>query len=244
MTIKDLNTKFQVSEFKHKGNRLLYEKELAKTGRSVYKYLCLVGREGNKYFVQGFKPTNKLEVLEEQVKEHVASLKYDSDYYCPSWRAGLFEEMIIHDYLGSIGFKHPHYSSSQETYELVDKNIYGFKSSDIVISIEGLWAWNHYVDGKFVLPKEVNVLLHTGDSSWMEVKAKREVEDIKKAIDSLLKPLYLTDSARNLKNATVLKNASDVEMTMNKLTASYDIGSVDFKSTLKKQLEETLAKLG
>jgi hypothetical protein len=243
MTIKDLNTKFQVSEFRHKGKRLLFEKEPATTGRSVHRYLCTIGRQGNRYFVDGFKPTDKLEVLEQQVKDHVTSLPYDSDYYCPTWRDGLFEEMIIHDYLGSIGFKSPTHSSDHETYELVDKNIYGFKSSDIVITIDGLWALNHFVDGKFVLPQEISVLLHTGDCSWMKVKSKRNVENIKRAIDSLLKPLYLTDSARNLKNATVLKNASDIEITMEKLTASYEIGSVDFKSTLKQQLEETLAKL-
>lgn len=78
----------------------------------------------------------------------------------------------------------------------------------------------------------------------MEVKAKREVEDMKKDIDSLLKPLYLTDSASNMKRATQLENASDVEMTMNKLMESYDIGSMDYKATLKKQLQDTLAKLG
>jgi hypothetical protein len=244
MTIKEINTKFQLSKLTNKGMRLLFEKEPAKTGRSVYKYLCLVGREGSKYFVQGFKPTNNLEVFEKQVMDYINSLPYDSDYYCPNWRAGLFEEMIIHDYLGSIGFKKPFHSSDNETYELLDKNIYGFKSSDIVISIYGLWAWNHYVDGKFVLPKEVDVLLCTGEGSWMKVESKRDVEDIKKAIDSLLKPLYLTDSARNLKNATALKNASDVEITLNKLTANLEFVTIDFKATLKKQLEETLAKLG
>lgn len=197
-----------------------------------------------KYFVQGFKPTNKLEVLEQQVKDYTSSLPYDSDYYCPRWREGLFEELIIHDYLGSIGFKNPMYSSSQDYYELTDKNIYGFETSKVAISIWGLCGWDNYKDGKFNLPKEVRVVLHTGDWSWMEVKAKREVEDMKKAIDSILKPLCLTDSASNMKKAMLLTNVSNVEMTMNKLMMSYEVGSTDFKDTLKKQLEETLAKLG
>jgi len=244
MTIKEINTKFQLSKLTNKGMHLLFEKEPAKTGRSVYKYLCLVGREGSKYFVQGFKPTNNLEVFEKQVMDYINSLPYDSDYYCPNWRDGLKEELIIHDYLGSIGFKNPFYSNSQDYYELIDKNIYGFKSANVAISIWGLDSWEFYKDGKFNLPAEVRVVLHTGDWSWLEVKAKREVEDIKKAIDSVLKPLYLTDSATNLKRGTLLKNASDVEMTMNKLMESCEIGTMDFKSTLKKQLEETLAKLG
>jgi len=244
MTITDINTKFQLSEFKHKGKHLLFEKEVAKTGRSVHRYLCTIGRQGNRYFVDGFKPTDKLEVLEQQVKDHVKSLLYDSDYYCPRFRDGLTEELIIHDYLESIGFKSPYHSNSQEYYELTDKNIYGFKSSDVAISIWGLDSWAFYDNGKFNLPSEVIVVLHTGEWSWLEVKAKREVEDIKKAIDSVLKPLYLTDSVSNVKRATLLKNASNVEMTMNKLMDSYEVGTMDFKATLKKQLEETLAKLG
>ena len=243
MTIKDLNTKFQVSEFKHKGNRLLFEKEPAKTGRSVYRYLCTIERSGKKYCVVGFKPTDKLEVFEQQVKDHVASLKYDSDYYCPNWRDGLFEEMIIHDYLESIGFEADRHSNDRETYQLTDKNIYGFKSADIAIGFSGLCAWGGYKDGKFNLSKTVDVKLWTGGNSWISVKANREVEDIKEAIDSILKPLYLTDSARNLKNAVALKNASDVEIVMNKLMSDYSIGTMDFKATLKKQLTETLAAL-
>lgn len=120
--------------------RLLFEKEVSKTGRSVHKYLCLVGKDGKKFFVQGCQPTSKLDVLEKQVKDYVASLPYDSDYYCPAWREGVFEEFIIHDYLTSMGFERPMYSNSHETYELNDKNIYGFKSSDVIISIYGLWT--------------------------------------------------------------------------------------------------------
>lgn len=243
MTIKEINTKFQLSKFTKNGMRLLFEKEVSKTGRSVHKYLCLVGKDGKKFYVQGCQPTSKLDVLEQQVKDYVASLPYDSDYYCPNWRDGIFEEFIIHDYLTSMGFVRTMYSNSQETYELKDKNIYGFKSSNVVISIWGLDAWAFYKDGKFNLSKEVRVVLHTGEWSWMEVKAKREVESIKQAIDSVLKPLYLTDSATNMKRATMLENASNVEMTMNKLMESYDIGSADYKATLKKQLEDTLAKL-
>lgn len=60
----------------------------------------------------------------------------------------------------------------------------------------------------------------------------------------MLKPLYITDSVANLSRSTKLKNSGDVEITMNKLMESYNIGSSDFKETMKKQLQETLASLG
>jgi hypothetical protein len=259
MTIKDLKEKFIVEPFPYgtlrkikkagktedpKEQFILFEKKAATTGRSVHKYLCPITRNGTYFSVKGFKQTRDIQTLESNVKEYINSLPYDSDYYCPRFRDGLTEELIIHDYLGSIGFKNPFYSNSQEYYELIDKNIYGFKSANVALSIWGLDSWAFYDNGKFNLPSEVRVVLHTGDWSWLEVKAKREVEDIKKAIDSVLKPLYLTDSATNVKRATLLKNASNVEMTMNKLMDSYEVGTMDFKSHLKKQLEETLAKLG
>jgi len=245
MTITDLRTRFIVDKHRSEPYKfVLFKKEAETTGRSVHKYLCSITKNGSLFTVDGFEPTNKLDTIERDVETYIKSLPYDSDYYCPNWRDGLKEELIIHDYLGSIGFKNPFYSNSQDYYELIDKNIYGFKSANVAISIWGLDSWEFYKDGKFNLPAEVRVVLHTGDWSWLEVKAKREVEDIKKAIDSVLKPLYLTDSATNLKRGTLLKNASDVEMTMNKLMESCEIGTMDFKSTLKKQLEETLAKLG
>lgn len=249
MTLKEINKKFLISEFKHNGKYLVYEKKAATTGRSVHKYLCSIGKKGINFFVEGCKTTGKINVLERQIKDYVKSLPYDSDYYNPRYRKGLTEELIIHDYLVSLGFKNPIYSNSQFTYELTDNNIYGFKSSDIVISIWGLDAWegtgrDEKGNVAFNLKDKVKVVLHTGAFSWVQIETERNVEDIKKGIDSMLKPLYITDSVANLSRSTKLKNSGDVEITMNKLMESYDIGSSDFKETMKKQLQETLASLG
>lgn len=244
MTFKALKKYFLVEPYRHDKNKfLLFEKEPSKTGRSVHKYLCLIEKKDNLFQIEGFEPTDKIAVLKKQVVKYVKSLPYDSDYFCPHFRAGLTEELIIHDYFSSIGFKNK-MSNSSCSYTLVDKNIYGFTTSDIKISIWGLDAWEHYSDGKFNLPKSVKVILWSPDGSWFEVEAERNVEEMKKAIDSLLKPLLLTDVASNLKRAIALKNTGDIEVTMNKITDSFQIGSVNFKKELKRQLQETLAKLG
>ena len=244
MKFEDLQKRFQVSKLKHNGKYLVFDKDTSKGSRMVHKYLCQVGRKGYYFFVEGFKPTRDIDVLEKQVRDYVKALPYDSEYYMPLYREGIFEEHIIHDYLVERGFK----NEGDYSYTLNDKNIYGFKSSDVSITLSGLDPWafglNSSPSGKTILPKEVKIILWTGRYSWVEVVTKREVEDIKKGLDSMLKPLYITDSVDNMQRAEKLNNVGDVEMTLNVITQSYDHGTMEFKEVLKKQLQETLAKLG
>lgn len=246
MTIKEINTKFSLNKYKHNGKYLLFGAD-GSGKRMVNKYLCQLERKGQSFNVPGFKGTTKLNVLEKQVEQYVKSLPYDSEYYLPLYRKGLFVEYIIHDYLVSLGFK----SHGDSFYELQDKNVYGYKSHPIKISFNNLDEENIWVkgkngkEGKFIskIHKEVTLILWTGPYSWVESKCKRDVEDIKKAIDSILKPLFLTDSAVNFKKSEELKNAGDVNVIMKALTENMNIMSADYKQTLKEKLLELSNKL-
>lgn len=211
LTLKELNTKFYVPRYKHNGKYMIHEKEPGNS-RMVHKYLCLINKKGGSFYVDGFKPTTQIDVLESQIREYVKNLPYDSEYYFPLYREGMFEEFIILDYLYSLGFKRGSYGMGRY-FELKDKNIYGFKSSNFSISFSGLDTWDNSGKDKkgnitFNIPKTITIYLHTGSYSWIEVKVKRNVEDIKKGIDSLLKPLYLTDGVDNIKRAEMLHNNS------------------------------------
>ena len=246
MRLKDLKEKFLVNNFfKNKGQYLLSEKQVATTGRSPHKFICKIHKKGqNSFFVEGFKATTKLSVLEQQVSEYVKSLPYDSDYYNPRYRDGLTEELIIHDYLNSLGFTTPHFCGDNEYYQLINKDIYGLKASPTGISIWGMDAWNFYEDGNFNLPEEVTIALHGQGMSWVTVKAKSEVESMKKAIDSLLKPLLVGNSVRDFKKSEEFKNASgEIEVYLHSLAKYMEHVSIDYKSTLKERLLEMAAAL-
>lgn len=86
-------------------------------------------------------------------------------------------------------------------------------------------------------------MLHTGNYSWVEVIVNRDVENIKKGIDSILKPLLLTDSVSNLNKSELLKNVSNIDIYMNAITTNLSIVSQEYKDTLKQKLTETLQML-
>jgi hypothetical protein len=176
----------------------------------------------------------------------VASLKYDSGYFNPHFIPGLTEELIIYDYMREIGFERPMYSSG-DVYAPSKKNIYGYNSTDITISFNGLDKWENRSGGlpkSDELPEEVTINLWTGPYSWISVKTKREVESIKEGIDSLLKPLLVTESANSFSMSEKLENATmDMDILLKKLTNSLDQSTDDFKSTLKSRLLEIAGKI-
>ncbi len=70
------------------------------------KYLCEIFQSAGKkaYYVAGKPPVGNIEDLQKQIDEYVSSLKYNSDYYFPYYRKGMFEELIINAYLHSLGY--------------------------------------------------------------------------------------------------------------------------------------------
>lgn len=236
MQVKDLNLNYKV--LKQDGAFHLYS--LTEMGqRSPIKYLCSVKKHGSiKFYVEGSEPTSNFDVLQEQIKNKIDSYEYDSEYYNPCYRKGVFEELIIHDYLRSLGFEHV----NDDTYTLSDKNVYGFNTADICMSIWGLSALGDVLE-KGSPGEEVAVILSTGQFSWVEVKCKRNVKDIKKSIDGLLKPLFLTDSVNLITKSEKLQTVGDIDILMKRLTGNLDTQSKDVKSYLKERLLEIADKL-
>ena len=126
-----------------------------------------------------------------------------------------------------------------EAYTLSKKNIYGYRSTDISITFWGL-EQGFGDDG---VAEEVSVNLWTDKYSWVSVKCRRNVEDIKKAIDSILKPLLVTESVSLLNLAEKLNTSEDVDVIINKITGALEKVGGDIKSHMKKQLLEMAAKL-
>ncbi len=238
MTLKSIKEKFEV--FKRDGLFHLYS--LTETGRmSPRKYLCTIHKHSaTKFFVTGFEPTDKIDVLLKQVQDKLDSYEYCCEFYCPTYRKGVFEEFVIHDYLvNTLGFKS---AGGKETYKLKDKNIYGFQTSNIEISIWGLDSFNDVFDKKKPAD-EVEVVIWTGDWSWISHKCKRNVEDIKKGIDGLLKPLLATDAVTLMLRSEKMKTVEDFDIVLRKLHANLDTSTESIKAHMKKQLIELAEKL-
>ena len=230
MTIKDIEQHYIVHKFKVVGQYCLYEKEAATTGRTQHKYLCLITKVGTKFKVQDNEPTSDIGLLISQVNAYVASLPYDSDYYNPDYIKGYGEYLIIYDYLRSLGFKQSMgggYKGSLDV-ELKNENIFGGKNQ-ISMSVGGLDPYNY--------EEEIDVVLYTGESRWITVKSDRNVENIKSAIDGILKPLLLTNSVSAIELADKLSIAN-VEMTDNLFSQGNIIQmKVDLKEKLQKIID-------
>lgn len=259
--LKNLKSLYDVQE--HDGFLLLWSK--TESGRRYpHKFICSLkeltvpydgkGRKGKKVVGTGFftvfgsdlPPTQDVNTLLENIDKHVASLPYDQEYYIPTLRKGLFEDFIIHDYLvNTLGFKYSGY-----VYEMSQKNIYNFSSHKFAISFCGLDAnetlsyknWNN----EEALPKKVSIKLHTGDCSWVEIEVDRNVEDIKTGIDSMLKPMLISDSVSSFTTSERMKKCdfSDLELIFNNFDMkSGELLSVDYKSTLKNKLLQIASAL-
>ena len=219
MTVKELKKEYDyVVKF---NNQYLIHSKGGK--RSVYKYLATVNKSGGSMFVTGYKPTTKIKKLKEQVEDYVSSLPYDSEYYSPMFRKGYREEIIVHDYLESIKFSH----LGDGIYKLNTPSIYGYQATNVTISFSNLSCFGKIKDN-------IEIRLSTGNFSWVTAKCKREVDDIIKTVDSLLKPLLVTESVSNVKISDEMV-MSDVNLTLKKLKG-LNIEETDMKEYLKKQL--------
>jgi hypothetical protein len=240
MRVKDLTDNYRVlkrGELYH-----LYDPEAGSGSRNVYKYLCSIKKEGpTKFKIKGGrKSTTKFEELQDMIDRRLKSYKYNSEYYDPNYRKGIFEEFVIMDYLGTIGFKRDGYTNG-DFYVLDTKNAYGFKTVDVQISFDGLECFNEvYKTGK--TPKEVRMSLWRHDGGWYSSKCKRNVKDIIEMIDSMIKPLFISDSANLMVHAEKMETVEDVDVLMKKVSG-LNIDSMNIKSYLKEQLLEMANKL-
>jgi len=238
MNLSQIKRAYRASKLPNKDQYFLYDKEPNSGSRMVYKYLTKIEFKDNQARVVGskFKPTKYMKELNKQVKEKIDSLLYDSEYYMPLLRKGSFEYLIIYDYLREIGFKHSNSYTSTDFFVLRKDNVYNYSTGSISISINGLST-----SGK--IEDEVNIMLYTGKYSWVEVKAKRKVKDIKAAIDSLLKPLLISESVNFFETSEKLDNFKDVEITVKKMENMFSVKSESYKKELKKRLLEMAEKL-
>jgi hypothetical protein len=200
--------------------------------RTPYKYLATVKKKRDKFCVDGFPFTKDIGVLIEQIKEYHKTLPFDSEYYNPLYRKGVLEDLVVYDYLDSIGFRH----EGDFVYMYKPKSIYGIPVTNIGIILTGMDYFNEVKD-------EVEIKLFTEGQGYTSVvtKAKRDAVEIIKGIESLLKPLLTTESLSHLELAEPME-MSDIDIALRKIEG-LDIKEFDIKKHIKKRLLEIASKL-
>lgn len=201
---------------------------LTEHGRFPHKFLCVAEKKGIKFNVVGYEPTAKIDTFKEQVSDYLSKLEYDSEYFNPMLRKGYKEIMYVHDYLTSLGFKNHH----GDIYILKPKNIYGGVTTSIHISFSGLDKSLFDEEPKDV----VTIVLHTGDYSWVNVEVNRDFKSLRRGIDSVLKPLMVTEGIKILETSENMMFGG-VEYIINSLRG-LDITSENYTSALKNKLLE------
>jgi hypothetical protein len=213
MTLKELRKHYRVLKLENQYH--IYEKERSNS-RMVHKYLCTLTKKGGSFIVPGYKATGIISKLKENVQDFVHNLKYDSEYYYPLWREESRYDMFTYDVLSDYGFKRKTYSD----YFVLNRNsIYGYNATKIELTYE-------------VKDETIIFKLWTSNYGWIETTSIFDFDNIKETIDSLLKPLLLTEGIKNIQDSDKMVN-SDIELVLKELK-DFDINSS--KVNLKEKL--------
>lgn len=222
MTLKNINKRFEVVSYS-KRHDLYCKKE-----PGVYlnqKYLCSIERNSfGQYSIIGQKNFfHDLDTLEKGVYDYVESLPYNSEFYNPNYRKGVFEQMVVSDYLRSLGHKNG---------VILLKNVYGFDQKIYLTT-----------DVSDLDKQEITIRLRGDDihRGWTEVKVERDSDKIISGIDGLLKPYLLGNIAMQM---AVVQKMTTVPINVNKIeTEDLFPVEVHYKQQLIQELETMLDTL-
>jgi hypothetical protein len=142
ITLKALKDKFYVMAYYKHDNGLtqykLYDKD-PNSGRSqCHRFLDIVQFDSKRGIVyqDGSKYTD-VDSLYKDIYEYANALEFHSDYYDPSYRVGIKEQMCIRDYMKSIGFESVPSGSYNEMRFILTchDTFFGQKTMDISICV-------------------------------------------------------------------------------------------------------------
>lgn len=191
MTIKEIETKYRVVKFND--IYLIYIE--SNSGRRPYKYLCKMKKVNTRFMIEDFEPTSSFEQLELDIKKHLYSLAFNSDYFDPSYRDGVAEELFVHDHLTSIGFV-----SERDIYVYKPKNIFGSNTTELSIGVSGL--------NSFDKCDYVNITIYHNGFSITRYPSEKDISVLKKDIDYILGLFLFNESMRLFMDATKVTDSS------------------------------------
>ena len=232
--------------YPYEGGYMLFDP--TKEGYNLnHKYCGCIKFKNGKACVDGFEYTASIDALKEQLTSYETSLPYRIDYYVPIYKESALVEFVIHEHLRDIGFKSDFMGSGYgiEVYTLNhDKNAYEYKASNFEIGITGLKDKYNSNTGKYKTPENCTIMLSTGRYRWVETTCKRDAEAIKTAIDSLIKPVLVSEGVNLIKASDKMTNIAPIDITLAEFNPNSLSGkSVEYKQALKTRLLELAESL-
>lgn len=200
MTLKEIKKYYRV--LKRDGKYHLSTLEVQTTGRDVHKYICSISKDGSSFRLGDKIPTAKIEVLLEQIKEYLTILEYDSAYYNPCYREGVAQDLFVYDKLRDYGYKREHMN---DFFSPTRGSIYR-------LSVSSIQLW-YNINEK---DKVVEMSLAGTGGGWVTTKSSFDFRDIHKTIDSLLKPLLLTEGIQDIQLSDKMV-MGDIDVSINEL---------------------------
>lgn len=235
MTIKELSNYYSITKF-DKGNTLLLYSLTEQGTISPNKYIChIIKVSDGVYMVPNMNPRNSISDILNDITEHLKTLKYNSEFYNYAFRKGYTDELIVNQYLKSIGFKYSNSINEIETYTLTRKNVYNGPREPLHLTVVGLNSLEK-------INEEVKIHINLEDYSFVESKCKRDADEIIKTIDALVHPLIITNSADDLKYSQSL-SLQKADMLKWDIMNDFSIMETEIKAQVITKLKETLAVL-
>lgn len=249
MILKDLQEKYSV--LKNNGEYQIYDKTIGSGKYLNIRYLCNLEKVGSdkykivpsKHFdgvcsMNTFLPTKDIEILSSCILEYTNSLRFHSDCYCPSYRDNVFFTYAISEYLKNIGFENGK-STHENSYILKNKDIYS-KIENVELGFRGLDMLDDNENSN------VNIVIYTSyiNYGYVSLETEKDINKIIDSINSLLLPLFLTNSIKYFKLSESLDSTFGDFNNIKKVEVkNFKAYSIDYKQQLKENLIELLNKL-
>ncbi len=192
-----------------------------------HKYVGYLTKNSNDYYLPtGDKVTN----LEQQLTEYKQSLPYNIEYYCPLYRNGLFEELVINNWLKENNFKNQY----DNNYSLTISNL-----------ITGITSFNFTFENMDACGygKNIKILVWESDYSWTEFECNRSPEDFIQTMLSILNVFVYTQIASLIKLTSETVSFDKISMTTIEVTNTLDVVKTDFRQELKQKLQQIIDNL-
>jgi hypothetical protein len=229
ITLTELKSNFE-GVLKNEHGILLYQKRGENSpSRSNYEYLCAVNKYKQGYIINNEISTyaNSIDKLKFNIASYISTLPYHHAYYDKMLKNHMFIELIVRDYMSTLGFKAVTGFNSYDLFFDKKMRRYGIDTTFSIIL-------NDIENESEKDDIEINVF--ESGSKWLSIVSKRDVESIKKTINTLISMYSLQSICDDI---SILGKIGGEDLN------SIQVMKVDKNSTepFNKQLKEKLLQL-
>jgi len=235
------NKQYQVYSLSNSSGNIfprLYYCNIESTGNGKFKLIPSIHYDAN-LSPSTFEPTSNFQTLKSNILEYINSLQFSSEIYKPDIAPNCFYYYAVSEYLKKINFTQSNIPiHNGNLFANNQTDIYG-KSSTINLCIFGIDPLDEISD-------TIVLKIYNSDLQYISLKTTRSITDIINSINTLLLPLYLSNTVKyfNASNnlSSTISSIDNIEQTTFDISA-YSADTVNYKQQLINKLESLLTQL-